>query len=321
MNTIRIAGTGSALPSYRMTNTDLEKWVETSDEWIKERTGIGSRYISKGETVAPLAAKACEKALADAGKSAEEVDIIILATCSPEQMIPSTACVVQSLIGADNAVAFDLNAACAGFLFGLNTAMAYISSGVYKNALVVGGEVLSKIVDWEDRTTCILFGDGAGAAFVEAAESGMIAFTQHADGKKGNVLTCATRDIMNPVYQGEEQHRYVQMDGREIFKFAVRQIPLCIEETLEKANLNKEDIDYYILHQANARIIESISKRMELSMEKFPTNVEEVGNMSSASIPVLLDKLNREGILKKGMKLVLSGFGAGLTYGACVLTW
>lgn len=320
---MHILGTGSALPSTVVTNDDLTKYMETSDEWIRERTGIGSRHLSTGETVASLAIEACNKALENAGKKAEDVEFILVATCSPEMMLPCCACQVQAGIGASKAVAFDVNAACAGFLFSLNTAYSYLKSGMYKNALVVGAEVLSKIMDWEDRTTCILFGDGAGAVYVEAAEDeeDTYSFVQHSDGVKGMVLKCGTRDLNNPLYKGEEQSKFVWMDGREIFKFAVGQIPICINEAMDKAGLTKDNIDLFILHQANKRIISSIAKRMELPEDRFPTNVERVGNMSSAAIPVLLDECNRNGQLKKGMRLVLSGFGAGLTFGASIISW
>lgn len=320
---MQILGTGSALPETIVTNNDLTKFMDTSDEWIVERTGIKQRHMSKGETVASLAAKACENALANAGKEAMDVDIIILATCSPEMDLPCVACQVQDLIGAKKAVAFDLNAACSGFLFALNTAYSYFKSGIFKNALVIGAEVLSKIMDWSDRGTCILFGDGAGAVYVEANESDTdnYQFVMHADGSKGMVLKCGTRDIKNPIYEAPEMSKYVWMDGREIFKFAVGQIPVCINEVLEKSGNTVDDIDFFMLHQANLRIISSISKKLGKDIQYFPTNVQNVGNMSSASIPVLLDECNRNGMLKRGMKLVLSGFGAGLTYGASVINW
>lgn len=315
--TIKIAGTGSALPNKIMTNKDLEQLVETSDEWIRERTGICERRIAQGDTVASLAATACERALANAGKKAEDVDLILVATCSPEQLLPCAACQVQSIIGAQKAVAFDLNAACSGFLFGLATAYSYITAGLYKNALVVGSEVLSKIVDWTDRGTCILFGDGAGAVYVEATEGpeGFIGFAQGSDGSKGSVLSCNERTD-NP-----EEDIYVHMDGREVYKFATRRVPKCIVEAVDRSQLSLEDIDLFVLHQANTRIIESIAKQLKQDISKFPVNLPRVGNMSSATIPVLLDELNRDGKLQKGQKIVLSGFGAGLTYGACVLTW
>lgn len=320
---MQVKGTGSALPENIITNDDIAKLVETNDEWIAERTGIRARHISTGQTAADLAALACKKALENAGKKPEDVEIILLATCSPEMMIPCVACQVQAAIGASNAVAFDLNAACGGFLFALNTTFAYLKSGLYKNALVIGTEVLSKIVDWTDRGTCILFGDGAGAVYVEADDTkeDNYTFVQYANGNKGMVLTCGTRDLVNPYVKGEEQSKYVWMDGREIYKFAVGQIPVCINSALEKANLSVDDIDYFLLHQANLRIINAIAKKLGKDMEKFPYNVDKVGNTSSASIPILLDECNRNGILKPGMKLALSGFGAGLTYGASIITW
>lgn len=317
---IKIVGTGSALPEKVVTNGDLTRLVETSDQWIQERTGIGSRHISAGETVAQLSAAACAKALADAGKDAREVELLILATCSPECAVPCAACQVQGLIGAADAVAFDLNAACSGFLFALHTAWAYMEAGIYRNALIVGAEVLSKLVDWTDRGTCILFGDGAGAVYVERSESeGIFGFVQHSDGSRGGALRCDTRALRNPYVDVPLQTPWIQMDGREIFAFALRSVPECIEEALAQTGLSAGDIDLYILHQANLRIIEGIAKRLKQDMEKFPVNLDRVGNMSSAAIPVLLDGLKRDGRLKAGMKVVLSGFGAGLTWGACVM--
>ncbi len=329
--TVNITGTGRALPENIVTNFDMAKLVETSDEWIRERTGIVERRISTGDTVATLSAKACTKALEMAGKTPEEVDLIIVATCSPEMLLPCAACQVQGMIGAKNAVAYDLNAACAGFLFGLSSVYAYLQSGLYKNALVVGAEVLSKIIDWTDRSTCVLFGDGAGAAFVELCEetvenqekSGIISIAQGADGARGMVLACQERKLSNPYIEEPigEENNYVHMDGQEVYKFAVKQVPACIQDALAKAELTVDDIDHFILHQANVRILEAVAKRLKVDVSKFPMNLDRVGNMSSATIPVLLDELNREGKLQKGDKIVLSGFGAGLTYGACVMIW
>lgn len=319
---IRIAGTGSALPERRVTNDDLAQIMDTSDEWIRERTGIGSRYLSVGETAASLAAAACERALENAGRSADEVELLMVATCSPEMALPCTACQVQARIGADKAVAFDLNAACAGFLFALHTACAYIEAGIYKNALIAGAEVLSKLMDWTDRSTCILFGDGAGAVLVEKCkEGGILSFVQHSDGRRGDVLRCASRELNNPYFSKVPESAFVRMEGREVFAFAVRQVPAAIEEALQGAGLKPADVDLYVLHQANGRIIESISGRLSVDVGRFPMNLDRVGNTSSAAIPLLLDELNRSGRLKEGMTVVLSGFGAGLTYGACVLKW
>ncbi|MBQ3164342.1 MAG: ketoacyl-ACP synthase III [Lachnospiraceae bacterium] len=325
---INITGTGRALPENIVTNFDMAKIVETSDEWIRERTGIAERRISTGDTVASLSAKACEQALEMAGKQAEDVDLIIVATCSPEMLLPCAACQVQGIIGAKNAVAFDLNAACSGFLFGLSTVYGYLQTGLYRNALVVGAEVLSKIIDWTDRSTCVLFGDGAGAAFVEAIEgneenAGIISISQGSDGARGMVLSCQERKLSNPYIKDAigEENNFVHMDGQEVYKFAVKQVPVCIQDALSKAGLTVEDIDHFVLHQANVRILEAVAKRLKADITKFPMNLNRVGNMSSATIPVLLDELNREGKLKKGDKIVLSGFGAGLTYGACVMIW
>lgn len=325
MRTVRIIGTGSALPDRKVTNDDLAQLVETSDEWIRERTGIGERRISEGDGVAQLASRACERALEMAGRKPQEVDLIIVATCSAEYLLPNCACQVQSELGASAAVAFDLNAACSGFLFALHTAYAYIHSGIYKNALIVGAEVLSKMVDWTDRSTCVLFGDGAGAAYVEACEEenkGLISFTQGADGTKGMVLSCHDRPVVNPyVTPDSPLDAYIRMNGQEVYRFATRQVPACIQTVLNQIQWTADDIDIYILHQANIRIIEAVAKRLKVDIDKFAVNVDRVGNMSSATVPVLLDELNRSGRLTPGMRIAMSGFGAGLTYGACVLIW
>nr|WP_289766370.1 beta-ketoacyl-ACP synthase III [uncultured Acetatifactor sp.] len=319
---IRIMGTGSALPGRRVENREIVELVDTSDEWIRERTGIGSRHVSTGETVAALAADACGQALADAGRQAEEVELLLVATCSPEDVAPCMACQVQSRIGAGNAVAFDLNAACAGFLFALHTAWAYVEAGIYRNALIAGSEVLSKLVDWEDRGTCILFGDGAGAVYVEKCETGgILSFVQHADGSRGAVLAGGSRPLENPWAGQRDFQKFLRMDGREVFAFALRQVPLNVEEALGKAHLTVGDVELFVLHQANRRIIEGISKRLGADISLFPMNLDQVGNTSSAAIPLLLDQLNRKGKLRRGTRLVLSGFGAGLTCGACVMEW
>ena len=334
MRTIRITGTGSALPGRIVTNKELEQLVETSDEWIRERTGIAERHVSVGETVVTLASEAAHKALEQAGKRAEEIDLILVATCSPEQYLPCCACQVQAAIGAVNALAFDVNAACSGFLFALNTADAYLRTGLAENALVIGSEVLSKLVDWTDRGSCILFGDGAGAVVVERCEAspGILGRALHSDGTGGGVLQCGARELTTPYartsaaktdqkQQTDDREHYIQMDGQEVYRFATRRVPQCIEEALADAGLAVPDIDLFVLHQANARIIDAVAKRLHADREKFPTNLERVGNLSSASIPVLLDELHRQGKLHRGDRIVLAGFGAGLTIGACVMTW
>ena len=334
MRTIRITGTGSALPGRIVTNKELEQMVETSDEWIRERTGIGERHVSVGETVVTLASEAARKALEQAGKRAEEIDLILVATCSPEQYLPCCACQVQADIGAVNALAFDVNAACSGFLFALNTADAYLRTGLAENALIIGSEVLSKLVDWKDRGSCILFGDGAGAVVVERCEAspGILGRALHSDGTGGGVLQCGARELTTPYartsaaktdqkQQTDDREHYIQMDGQEVYRFATRRVPQCIEEALSDAGLAVPDIDMFVLHQANARIIDAVAKRLHADREKFPTNLERVGNLSSASIPVLLDELHKQGKLHRGDRIVLAGFGAGLTIGACVMTW
>lgn len=330
--TIKITGTGSALPENTVTNFDMAKLVDTSDEWIRERTGISKRRISTGDTVSSLAAKACKAALEMSGSDASEVELILVATCSPELLLPCCACQVQSHIGARKAAAFDLNAACSGFLFAINTAYAYMQAGICKNALVVGSEVLSKLVDWSDRSTCVLFGDGAGAAFMEAGDAdeicengrkaGIESIVMSSDGTKGMALSCGERGVSNP-YSKEESSLspYIYMDGQEVYKFATRHVPASIKDALDKAGVIADDVDMFVLHQANARIIESVAKRLKADISKFPMNLDRVGNMSSATIPVLLDELNRDGKIKKGDRIVLAGFGAGLTYGASVLIW
>lgn len=345
MRTIRITGTGSALPGRIVTNKELEQMVETSDEWIRERTGIAERHVSVGETVVTLASEAARKALEQAGKRAEEIDLILVATCSPEQYLPCCACQVQADIGAVNALAFDVNAACSGFLFALNTADAYLRMGLAENALIIGSEVLSKLVDWTDRGSCILFGDGAGAVVVERckAESraveekqipaaGILGRALHSDGTGGGVLQCDARELTTPYARTsvvktdqnqpmDDREHFIQMDGQEVYRFATRRVPQCIEEALSDAGLTVPDIDLFVLHQANARIIDAVAKRLHADRKKFPTNLERVGNLSSASIPVLLDELHKQGKLHRGDRIVLAGFGAGLTIGACVMTW
>ena len=319
--------------------------VKTSDEWIRERTGIGERHVSVGETVVTLASEAARKALEQAGKRAEEIDLILVATCSPEQYLPCCACQVQADIGAVNALAFDVNAACSGFLFALNTADAYLRTGLAENALIIGSEVLSKLVDWTDRGSCILFGDGAGAVVVERckAESraveekqipaaGILGRALHSDGTGGGVLQCDARELTTPYARTsavktdqnqpmDDREHFIQMDGQEVYRFATRRVPQCIEEALSDAGLTVPDIDLFVLHQANARIIDAVAKRLHADRKKFPTNLERVGNLSSASIPVLLDELHKQGKLHRGDRIVLAGFGAGLTIGACVMTW
>ena len=318
---IRIMGTGSCLAKKIVSNDELAKYVDTSDEWISSRTGIKNRRIAIDETTTSMATGAARSALDMAGKAAEEVELIIVATVTPDYYTPSVACKVQAELGSDKAIAFDVNAACSGFVFALNVAKMYIETGFCKNALVIGAETLSKILDWDDRGTCVLFGDGAGAAYIEESDKGIISVVQGSIGKKGMVLNCSDRKTNNVFLNKPVETDYLHMDGQEVYKFAVRQCPKCLIEALDKAGMSAEEIDYFVLHQANVRIIESVAKRLNAPMDKFPMTLDYTGNMSAASVPVMLDQLAREGGLKRGDKIAMSAFGAGLTYGAVVLEW
>ncbi|MGN0497222.1 MAG: beta-ketoacyl-ACP synthase III [Lachnospiraceae bacterium] len=316
-----IIGTGSFLPPTVIDNNELAKMVKTNDEWIREHTGIVERRIATDETTSYMATEASLAAIENAGIDPKEIDLIVLATLSPERATPSMSCIVQDKIGAVNATCFDLNAACSGFVYALQTADAYIKAGFAKTALVIGSETLSKMVDWKDRSTCILFADGAGAAIVKDCSHGILSSVTRSDGSKGMSLKCKDRSTRNFLNKKHEDKHYIQMIGPDIFKFAVRKVPACIDVLLDRAGVSKDDVDYFVLHQANARIVSSVAKKMEIPMEKFPMNVDHCGNTSSASIPILLDELNREGKFKPGDKIVLCGFGGGLTWGAHLFEW
>lgn len=325
----KICGTGSCLPSKSLDNNDLSMMVETSDEWIRERTGVIKRHIIEDETTVSMASKAAQKAVEQSRIKPEEIDLIIVSTISSDVIMPCAACEVQKYIGAVHAACFDLNAACTGFVFAYNTAQAYLAAGMYKTALIIGAESLSNLVNWADRGTCILFGDGAGAAVLRAEEAGAFAAVTHSMGEWGEALTCTSRH--NKTFEESYKNKnlegaiyedtYMKMNGGDVFKFAVKKVPESIQELLKKTNLTSGDIDYYILHQANRRIVEAVAKRMKEPIEKFPMNLSEYGNTSSASIPILLDELNRKGVLKEGQNIVLAGFGAGLSWGASLLKW
>lgn len=317
----RIIGTGSYVPEQVVTNEDMINLVDTNDEWIVTRTGVRERRIALEEGTSDMAAKAALRAIENAGISAEELDIILLATSSPDQFFPGGACQVQAAIGAERAVAFDLSAACSGFEFALSTIQAFIQSGVYKTGLIIGADCLSKLTDWSDRGTCVLFGDGAGAAVVRLEEAGVIHSVMGSDGSKGQALSCLARSNGNFLNGRKPEFGYIFMDGQEIFKFAVKKVPECINQVLAESKTPIEDIKYFILHQANYRICEAVAKRLGQPLEKVPMNIEKYGNTSGATVPILLDEMNREGYLKRGDKLVLAGFGGGLTWGAVLLEW
>lgn len=326
MRSVGILGTGSYLPEKVLTNADLEKMVDTNDEWIVSRTGIRERRIAApDEASSDLSVKAAEKALKKAGIRAEELDMIIVTTVTPDMNFPATACLVQDRLGAKKAATFDLSAACTGFIYGISTGAQFIATGVYKYVLVIGVECLSRIVDWTDRNTCVLFGDGAGAAVLGPVEEGygFLSFELGGDGSGGNLLNLPAGGSRLPASEKTIQERlhYVHMSGREVFKFAVRVMGNATEEALAKAGLSKEDIDFLVPHQANIRIIDSAVKRLGLTEDKVVVNLDRYGNMSSASIPVALDEAVGRGQIKKGDTMVLCGFGGGLTWGATVLKW
>lgn len=311
-----ICGTGSCVPEYAMDNHEIAEMVETSDAWIQERTGVIRRHIAKGETTVSMAVEAAKKALADANITAEELDMILVSTISSNVILPCAACDVQKELGADRAVCFDLNAACTGFVLVYNTAMAYLHTGMYEKILVIGSETLSKLTNWKDRGTCILFGDGAGAVVLQKSDDRLYRSVMHSDGKKGIALSCVPH-----YFASSEEETYMQMDGQEVFKFAVKKVPEVIQEVLKENEMDKSEIDWFLLHQANKRIVEAVAKRMGVSLDKFPMNMQEYGNTSSASIPILLDEMKEKGLLKKGQKMIIAGFGAGLTWGASIVEW
>ena len=315
----KICATGSCLPRYQMPNEEWTGYVETSDSWIRERTGIESRHIAKEESCVSLAAGAAKRALERANVTADAIDLLLVSTISSEYVMPCAACEVQAAIGADKAVCFDLNAACSGFILAYNTAVSGIEAGLYQTALVIGSECMSHLISWKDRSTCILFGDGAGAVLLKASERRSYLPVAHSDGRQKAALTMKSRHDGGRDFLAAEYD--LQMDGQAVFKFAVRKVPEVIREVLEKNHLRMEDIRYFLLHQANRRIIEAVARHLGIAVEKFPMNVAHCGNTSSASIPILLDELNHEGKLQKGDRLVLAGFGAGLTWGATVVEW
>ena len=304
-----IIGMGSYIPEKILANSDLEKMVDTSDEWIRTRTGIVERRIAdESMTTSHMARFAAEEAIKDAGISAEEIDLIVVATVTPDNPFPSVACQLQESLGAKNAVGMDVSAACAGFIYGLVVGKQFIETGTYKNVLVIGAEKLSKITDWKDRNTAVLFGDGAGAAILSNVSEGrgILSFELGSDGTGAKHL-----------YQDE----FIHMNGREVFKFAVRQMGETSLNVVHKAGLTKEDVDFLIPHQANIRIMEASRERLELPKEKMVMTIDKFGNTSSASIPMALKEALKDGRIKEDHTIVLVGFGGGLTWGAVALRW
>ncbi|CAM2899341.1 beta-ketoacyl-ACP synthase III [Paenibacillus sediminis] len=326
MRPVGIIGTGKYVPEKVLTNADLEKMVETSDEWIVSRTGIRERHIAApDQATSDLAYEAAVQALASANLAAEDLDLIVVATVTPDMSFPSTACILQDKLGAKKAAAFDLSAACSGFVYGLASATSFIQTGMYNNALVIGADTLSRITDYTDRNTCVLFGDGAGAVILgEVPEGrGFKSFDLGAEGTGGSLLKIEGGGSRLPASQAsiEAKKHFIQMNGREVFKFAVRVMGTATDDVLNKAGITKEDIDLFIPHQANIRIIQSAMERLNLPEEKCVINVDKYANTSAASIPLALVEAAEQGRMKEGDTVVMVGFGGGLTWGASVLVW
>jgi len=323
MRKVGIIGVGKYLPKKVLTNLDLEKMVDTSDEWITTRTGIKERrLVAEGEATSDLAREASRDALRDAGVKPQDIDLIIVATITPDMQFPSVACILQNALGAKNAVCFDVCAACAGFVYALETARVFIVNGGYKNALVVGAEVLSSITDWQDRSTCVLFGDGAGAVVLSEVKSGgVLATYMGANGADADLLMVPAGGSRFPSTHKTVDNRlhYIKMRGNELFKVAVNTMTEAALRVLDKAGLKFSDVDLIIPHQANTRIIFAVAKKIGLSPDKIFLNIERYGNMSSASTAVALCEAIKEGRAKKGDIILLDAFGAGLVWGACLI--
>lgn len=321
-----VTGTGSSLPARIVTNKELEKMVDTSDEWITTRTGIKERRIAgEGEYLSLFATDAARKALEMSGVRADEIDLIICATVTPDRQIPSTSCTIQDNLGAKRAAAFDLAAGCSGYIYALAVADRFLAGGGYRNALVIGGEILSKYLDWHDRTTCIIFADGAGATVLSAREgtSGVLATSLRTDGSMADFITLPAGGTMMPASEKtvREGMHYIKMKGNETFKIAVRSIEEVSREVITASGLTASDIDLYIPHQANRRIIEAVGSRLGLRPEQVYVNIDRIGNTSSASIPIALDEVVRAGRVHRGDTVLFAAFGAGLTWGAALLRW
>jgi 3-oxoacyl-[acyl-carrier-protein] synthase III len=319
----RIAGTGSYLPERVLTNADLEKMVDTNDEWIVSRSGIRERHIAaEGETTGDMAVHAAIRALEAAGLAAADIEMIVVGTTTPDFIFPSTACLVQNRLGANGCAAFDVNAACSGFIYALSVADKFIRTGTVKNALVIGSETLTRMMDWNDRSTCVLFGDGAGAVVLKAdAEAGILSTHLHADGGKQHLLHCPVG--VSAGFNTDEPNAGVKvmMAGSDVFKYAVKALDSVVDETLAANGLDKSDLDWLIPHQANLRIIEATAKRLQMSMDNVIVTVDRTGNTSSGSVPLALDEAVRSGRVKRGQLLLLEAFGGGFTWGSALIRY
>lgn len=322
----KIIATGSYAPEKRLTNFDLQKMIDTSDEWITERTGIKERKIAdKKQATSDLAYEASKAALKNAGLKAKDIDLIIVATVTSDMPFPSTGCILQDKLDAKNAAAFDVNAACSGFIYGLSIANSFIKTGSHKRALIVGAETLSKFTDWEDRTTCVLFGDGAGAVILEATteDRGIISTHLYSDGKLGDLLNLPGGGSRNPASKDtiNKKMHFIKMKGNETFKVAVRTLEILVVDTLKKNNLKPSQLSLLIPHQANLRIIMATAEKLGMSMDKVLVNLDKYGNTSAASIPIALDEAVRTGRVREGDYIMLEAFGGGLTWGSALIKW
>lgn len=322
----RLIGTGSCVPDFVLSNQILEGLVDTSDAWIQKRTGIRERRIAKGQATWEIALQAAQRALADAAVDPQELDLILVGTVTPDTFTPSVACMVQGKLGAVNAFAFDLNAACSGFVYSVDVADSYIRAGKAKTVLVICAETLHRIIDYTDRTTCVLFGDGAGAAVFQADASdagGVHATYMRADGTLGECLKAEALPVeaepLSTARGVDPQARFLHMEGSEVFRFTAAAVPQAIEAVLQKSGCSADQVDWFVLHQANDRIIRMVVQRYGLDPAKVYVNIDRFGNTSSASIPLCLDEMRRSGRLQAGQRVVLCGFGGGLTYGAVLL--
>ncbi|MCL2573430.1 MAG: ketoacyl-ACP synthase III [Defluviitaleaceae bacterium] len=318
MRSVKILAHAHYVPPRVLTNDEISTWVDTSDEWITKRTGINSRHISEGENTSDLCVNVAQKLISQAGLNPQDIDLLLVATVTPDYLSPSVACIVQSAIGATNALAFDINAACTGFVYGFSTAQKFLVSGGYRNIMVIGAEVLSKYTDWTDRNTCVLFGDGAGGMILSLADDDR-AYAEKLHARGAMPITVSHQRVVNPFVEGSRELDHIKVDGREVFEFAVKSVSDNIKEVLDIAGLSTDDIKYIIPHQANGRIIEGISKKLKLDIGKFYINIEKYGNTSSASIPIAFDEMMIKGLLKSGDKVIFSGFGGGLTWGSILI--
>ena len=319
---MKIVGIGSYLPEGILSNDDLAQLVDTNDEWVFSRAGIRSRHLVKDENTSDLATAAARAALEDAGIQIEDVEVIVVATSTADFFVPGVAYQVLKSLGLSKAMVFDINAACTGFVYAMDVVTSLMMARGFKYGLVIGAEVMSKIIDWNDRNTCVLFGDGAGAVVLENTAKNQVLYTKcTAIPDVDDALGTGGIAVSNPLYAGIQDDYYVQMKGQDVFKFAVRVLEESVSEALAEMDIQVDDVDYYVFHQANSRILDYVAKKLRIPNEKYHSTIANTGNTSAASIPIVLDEMNRAGVLKRGMKVMLAGFGAGLAYGTMSIEW